>query len=71
MSHYYITPLHGSQIPSYAAFVSRTPIIGNQTRMHDGSGTPHYGNIVLFLLFIIIQIFLFSFFCRHLVMMVQ
>jgi len=46
MSHYFTTPLHGSQTPSYAAFGSRTPMIGNQTPMHDGSRTPHYGNMV-------------------------
>ncbi|CAF3585929.1 unnamed protein product [Adineta steineri] len=45
MSHYFTTPLHGSQTPSYAAFGSRTPMIGNQTPMHDGSRTPHYGNM--------------------------
>jgi hypothetical protein len=46
MSHYFTIPLHGSQTPSYAAFGSRTPMIGNQTPMHDGSRTPHYGNMV-------------------------
>ncbi len=46
ISHYFTTPLHGSQIPSYTAFGSRTPMIGNQTPMHDGSRTPHYGNMV-------------------------
>ena len=39
MSHYYTTPLHGSQTPSYAAFGSRTPMVGNQTPMHDGPST--------------------------------
>jgi hypothetical protein len=37
VSHYLTTPLHGSQTPSYAAFGSRTPVIVNQTPMHDGS----------------------------------
>ena len=46
MSHHFTTPLHGSQTPSYAAFGSRTPMIGNQTPIHDGSRTPHYGNMV-------------------------
>jgi transcription elongation factor SPT5 len=46
ISHYFTTPLHGSQTPSYGAFGSRTPMIGNQTPMHDGSRTPHYGNMV-------------------------
>ncbi|UJR38519.1 hypothetical protein I4U23_031185 [Adineta vaga] len=45
MSNYFTTPLHGSQTPAYAAFGSRTPMIGNQTPMHDGSRTPHYGNM--------------------------
>ncbi|CAF1071659.1 unnamed protein product [Rotaria magnacalcarata] len=45
MSHHFTTPLHGSQTPSYAAFGSRTPMIGNQTPMHDGSRTPYYGNM--------------------------
>lgn len=45
-SQYFRTPAHGSQTPSYAAFGSRTPMIGNQTPMHDGSRTPHYGNMV-------------------------
>ncbi|CAF1536899.1 unnamed protein product [Adineta ricciae] len=44
MSHYFTTPLHGSQTPSYG-LGSRTPMHGNQTPMHDGSRTPHYGNM--------------------------
>lgn len=37
--HPFTTPLHGAQTPSYGAYGSRTP-------MHDGSRTPHYGNMV-------------------------
>jgi hypothetical protein len=37
MSDYFTTPLRGSQTPSYAAFGSHTPMIGNQTPMYDGS----------------------------------
>jgi hypothetical protein len=39
MSHYFTTPIHGSQTLSYVAFGSRTP-------MHDGSRTTHYGNMI-------------------------
>ncbi|CAF2882395.1 unnamed protein product [Rotaria sp. Silwood2] len=38
-SHYITIPLHGSQTPSYAAFGSRTSMIGNQNPMHDASMT--------------------------------
>ena len=45
MPHYFTTPQHVSQTPSYGAFGSRTPMVGSQTPMHDGSRTPHYGNM--------------------------
>jgi len=69
VSHYFTTPLHGSQTPSYATFGSRTPMIGNQTPMHDGSRTPHYGNMV-WIKRIRTKNKLLNLF-RHLVMMVQ
>jgi hypothetical protein len=69
ISHYFTTPLHGSQTPSYGAFGSRTPMIGNQTPMHDGSRTPHYGNMVCKQISQTKKTSLNLF--RHLVMMVQ
>ena len=59
MSDDFRTPLHVSQTPSYGAFGSRTPMIGSQTPMHDGSRTPHYGSMVRYMNFIF-YIYLFK-----------